>query len=149
MNNLPQIHDIYVPENVSIFPLAYGWWVILFAIIGFVFLIKFILWSISTSKKIYALNRLKKITIDEPINAAIMMSELLRRICAVKYEEAQSLYGQQWIDFLNSHCSIKLSTGAAQLLIYAPFMNKNDSLYGSNVAAELKSFCKQWIGANL
>ena len=149
MNNLPQIHDIYVPENVSIFPLAYGWWVILYAIIGFVFLIKFILWSISTSKKIYALNRLKKITTDEPINAAIMMSELLRRICTVKYEEAQSLYGQEWIDFLNSHCSIKLSTGAAQLLIYAPFMNKNDSLHGSNVTAELKSFCKQWIGANL
>lgn len=149
MDNLPEIHDIYIPEGVSIFPLAYGWWVILFAVFGSVFLIRFILWSIKTSKKIYALNKLKKIETDEPIDAAVQMSELLRRICAYKYKEARALYGNEWISFLNNHCSLKLSQNAANLLIYAPFMNKKDNTYDSTVALDLKNYCKHWVGANL
>lgn len=149
MDNLPEIHDIYIPEGVSVFPLAYGWWVILAAIIGSVFFIKFILWSIKTSKKIYALRKLKQIETDEPVNAAVQMSELLRRICAYKYKEASALYGNEWISFLNNHCSANLSQDAANLLVYAPFMDKKDATYNNITALELKAFCKHWVGANL
>ena len=50
MKNLPEIHDIYIPDGVSMFPLAYGWWVILGSIIAAFFLIKIILSEAKTMK---------------------------------------------------------------------------------------------------
>lgn len=149
MNNLPEIHDVYIPDGVSVFPLAIGWWIILGSIICFLVLFKFILWSIKTSKKYYALNKLKKIETEAPVEAAIKISELLRRICNVKFKNASVLYGDEWITFLNEHTNQKLPKEAAKLLVYAPFMDKNDKLYSSKTASELKEFCKNWIGANL
>jgi hypothetical protein len=149
MQNLPEIHDIYIPDGVSVFPLAYGWWVILATIICGIILFKFIIWSIKTSKKHYALNKLKKIDVTATVDAAVKMSELLRRICNVKYKKATALYGQEWIDFLNEHTSLKISGDAAKLLMFAPFMNKEDKTYQPQSAIEIKDFCHHWIGANL
>ena len=149
MNNLPEIHDIYIPDGVSVFPLAYGWWIVLLSIICLFILFKFISWSIRTSKKYYALNKLKKIEVESPVDAAIKISELLRRICNVKFKTASVLYGDEWINFLNDHTSQKLSEQSAKLLVYAPFMDKKDKLYNAQTASELKEFCKNWIGANL
>jgi len=149
MKNLPEIHDIYIPDGVSIFPLAYGWWIILGGIVAAFFLIKFILWSIKTSKKYYALTVLKNIDTTSPVDAALKMSELLRRICNIKYKKASALYGKDWIDFLNEKSSYKISGDTANLLIYAPFMDVKNNTYQAKTAAELKDFCKNWIGVNL
>lgn len=149
MKNLPEIHDIYIPDGVSMFPLAYGWWVILSSLIAIFFLAKLILWSIRTSKKKYALNTLKNIDTSSPVDAALKMSELLRRICNVKYKKASALYGKEWIDFLNEKSSHKISGDTANLLIYAPFMDIEDKTYQTETAVELKNFCKNWIGVNL
>ena len=35
-NNLPELRDIHLPDGVSAFPPAYGWWVILATIIALV-----------------------------------------------------------------------------------------------------------------
>ncbi len=149
MNSLPEIHDIYIPDGVSAFPLAAGWWIVLGSIVCLFILFKFISWSIKTSKKYYALNKLKKIEVESPVDAAIKISELLRRICNVKFKNASVLYGDEWIAFLNEHTGHKLSEKAAKLLVYAPFMDKKDKLYSSETASELKEFCKNWIGVNL
>lgn len=149
MQNPPEIHDIYIPDGVSFLPLAYGWWVILAALFGTIILIKIVLWSIKTSKKHYALNKLKKIDTGKVVLAAVQMSELLRRICNVKYKDARALYGQEWIDFLNEHANHKIDGDVAKLLMFAPFMDINDSQYEERCAIELKDFCRYWIGANL
>ena len=149
MNKLPEIRDIYVPESVSFFPLAYGWWVLLVGAISLFFVIKLSALGIRTSKKRYALNALKKISLNNPIAAAIEMSELLRRICTVKYKEAAALYGQDWIAFLNKHAEDKLSGDEAKLLIYAPFMKNQNNTFNELTAKKLKTFCRNWIGANL
>ena len=118
MNNLPEIRDIFIPEGVSPFPLAYGWW-ILPLIVLFVFcLIKFLFWSIKKSRKHYALKKLEKIDTQKTVVAALQMSELLRRICNVKYKEASTLYGEEWINFLNEHSSSKIVGDEAKLLVY-------------------------------
>ena len=39
-DNLPELRDIHLPDGVSAFPLAYGWWVIGLSIIGAIVLIK-------------------------------------------------------------------------------------------------------------
>ena len=149
MQNLPEIRDIYIPDGVSLFPLAYGWWVILAAALGSIILFRIIRWSIKTSKKHYALNKLKKIDESKTIAAAVQMSELLRRVCNVKYKNASVLYGQEWIDFLNEHTTHKIDGDVAKLLMFAPFMNVEDKTYDKECAMELKSFCQYWIGANL
>lgn len=149
MNNQPEIRDIYIPEGVSLFPLAYGWWVIIVGLICLIFLIKFISWSIKTSKKHYALNRLKKIDTSNPIEAAVIMSDLLRRICNIKFKEAAVLYGQDWLAFLNTKTSCKISDKEANLLIFAPFIDKKSTEYTEETARKLKEFCRHWIGANL
>ena len=103
MENLPEIKDIQLPDGVSVFPLAYGWWVILAGIIFLFILIKLIVWGIKTSRKHYALKKLSQISVDSPVHAAVNMSELLRRICIVKYPQANSLYGNEWLQFLSEH----------------------------------------------
>ncbi len=149
MENLPEIRDIHIPEGVSVFPLAYGWWIILLCIILIIVLIKISFWIIRTSKKYYALNELKQISIDKPVSTAVFVSELLRRICILKYKEANVLYGQDWIDFLNLHTRDKLTGKAAKLLGYAPYMDINATDYTKIEAEKLKNFAKNWIGANL
>ncbi|MBO5038775.1 MAG: DUF4381 domain-containing protein [Alphaproteobacteria bacterium] len=149
MNNLPEIRDIYIPDGVSFFPIAYGWWVLLTGLFLLFFMIKLLLLGIKKSKKHYALKTLKNINANSPVTAAIEMSELLRRICTVKYKEAAALYGQEWIDFLNNHTEDKLSGDEANLLMYAPFMKEQNSPFNEMAAEKLKTFCKNWIGANL
>ena len=48
--NLPELRDIHLPEGVSAFPPAYGWWVILGGI-----LLLLLLTELFLSKKRYAL----------------------------------------------------------------------------------------------
>ena len=149
MNNFPEIHDIYVPEGVSMFPLAYGWWLLPVIILVLFFAVKFLFWSIQKSRKHYALKKLEKIDVQQPVVAAQQMSELLRRICNLKFREASALYGKDWIKFLNEHTQLLISKEEADLLVYAPFMQKHDTTYSTDNAKKLKSFCFAWIGANL
>jgi len=149
MENLLDIKDIHIPDGVSIFPLAKGWWVLVICFIALIILLKVFRRIYKTSKKFYALNKLKAINVSNPIDAGIQMSELLKRICNVKYREASVLYGREWLDFLNKHTSHKISSEASDLLIYAPFINKNEEKYTQRDATMLKDFCKNWIGENL
>lgn len=148
MNNLPDIKDIQIPDGVSIFPLAYGWWIILGALLLCLFSFWFILKIIRASRKYYALKTLSNITIENPIAAAIAISNLLKRICLFKYKEAKTLYGKDWISFLNKHSKCALDDNAANLLMFAPFMNDNKT-YSQKDASSLKDFAKNWIGVNL
>lgn len=149
MNNLPEIRDIQLPDGVSVFPLAYGWWIIMAALILALLSLKVFFWVLKTSRKHYALKQLKNINSGNQIDEAIRISELLRRICAVKYKQASALYGQEWIDFLNQHSTQKLSDEEAELLLFAPFMKQGDTKDILQNTTALKDFCKKWIGANL
>lgn len=149
MNNLPEIHDIFIPNGVSMFPLAYGWWSLPLVALFIFFIIKFLFWSIKKSRKHYALKKLEKIDVQNPVDAALQMSELLRRICNLKYREASALYGEEWISFLNEHTTSKIAGDEAKLLVYAPFMQTDDMTYSCDNSKQLKNFCKTWIGVNL
>ena len=41
-DNLPELRDIHLPDGVSAFPPAYGWWVVLLAILSIVAAVKLI-----------------------------------------------------------------------------------------------------------
>ena len=146
---LQNFSDIYVPDGVSAFPLAYGWYVLFAGMIAFLGIVKVIVWSIKTSKKRYALKKIKNINTENPVIAGTELSEIIRRVCSVKYSQATSLFGKEWGYFLKKKTKAKISKNILELLIFAPFMDKNDKKYSSKDVALLKEFCKHWVEDNL
>lgn len=147
-DNLPELRDIHLPQDaVSIWPLAYGWWVVLAAIFfiiagGYLFRLYRI-----KSKKLYAIKLLD--SLKKETSSAIKMSEILRRICVYKYPEASTLLSKEWIKFLNSHSKSPIKDGAANLLINAPYINPTSVAYSKQDINDLYDFCRSWIGENL
>ena len=149
MDNLPELRDIHIPDGVSAFPPAYGWWVILAGVIVLFLLVELFLILRRASKKLYARRLLKNIISSSPVNAAVQISELLRRICVYKYPEATALSGRAWLDFLNAHTKTSLSGNAAELLINAPYIPTDTENYDIADLEVLRRFCYVWIGENL
>ena len=132
MDNLPELRDIHLPStDISVFPLAYGWWLVLATIVAIVLLL---------------LNSLKD---NHSVAAAAKMSEILRRICVRQYPEAVALTDKKWIAFINSKTKEKLSARTAELLSEAPYMPTDIEKYSSADIDDLWRFCNRWIGDNL
>lgn len=148
MDNLPELRDIHLPEGVSAFPPAYGWWVILATVLGIVIIYELWRYWRKKSKKLYALRLLNNIA-GGTIISAREMSEILRRICVFKYPEAASLFGAKWIDFLNRHSKKQITGRAANLLIDAPYIHPQTQSYSAEDAEALRQFSKEWIEENL
>lgn len=148
-DNLPELRDIHLPEGVSAFPIAYGWWFILAGIVLLFLLIQFILYLRRYSKARYALKLLKEISAENIVDAAKEMSEILRRICVFKYKEAAALLGNDWIAFLNQKSKSPLKGKTAELLINAPYIPNESSTYTHDDLEDLRRFCQKWIGENL
>lgn len=146
-NNLPLLKDIHLPEDALIFPLGYGWLLLLALLLLSYWLFKLFKIIQSKSKKYYALHLLKAAK-NNDVPSAIKISELLRRVCLYKYKDAVSLFGDEWIAFLNMHCKKKIAGNAAKLLIYAPYLPKN-KVFDIADYEELKKYVKCWIGENL
>ncbi len=148
-NNLPELRDIHLPDGVSAFPPAYGWWIILAAIVAAALLAwLFMVWR-RKSKKRYALFLLQSIDCSNSVASAAEMSVILRRICVFKYKKAAALSGRNWLDFLNAHTSLPLAGKAAELLLNAPYMPPQSTGFEHADVAELCRFCRRWIGENL
>ena len=147
--NLPELRDIHLPDGVSLFPPAYGWWVILGSVLLLLALIELFLILRRKSKKRYALYLLQHIPQDNIAAAALQISEILRRICVFKYKDAAVLYGSAWLDFLNKHSKNKLGEQAAKLLLDAPYMNPDSVSYTRQDLERLRQFSTRWIGENL
>ena len=128
-DNLPELRDIHIPQDLSSFPMGYGWWVIVLICILSWGAYKFIRLAIIKSKKRYALKLLNNNTSNNIKKSASAMSEVLRRICVYKYPEALVLSGNDWIEFLNKKAKSKLDNATAKLLVDAPYMPSNSKSY--------------------
>jgi len=148
-DNLPELRDIHIPDGVSIFPLAYGWWVIALIIVGVIGAVYLTMFLRRKSKKLYALYLLKNLTLESPIKAAALMSKILRRICVYKYHEGVGLSGDDWAEFLLAHTKEKLSNRGRALLLDAPYMPEDAKDFTAEDAKDLRLFCFAWIGENL
>ena len=148
-DNLPELRDIHLPDGVSVFPLAYGWWLILLALLAIVSLYYIVRLLYIKSKKRYALRLLASASEQKSLNSAASMSEILRRICIYKYPQAIVLIGQQWVDFLNDHSKSKLDKKTAELLIEAPYLPEKSNRFSDKDMMSLYIFCRNWVGENL
>lgn len=147
MDNLPLLKDIHLPPEKWIFPLGYGWLILVLGLIAAFVLFRHARRIYLRGKKYYALELIRS-NRENSVAAASQISELLRRICLYKYKNAVSLFGKDWVLFLNAHCKRQISGNAARLLIYAPYLPKNGK-YAAEDYEKLRQFAADWIGENL
>lgn len=151
MNELP-LRDIHLPDSVSWWPLAIGWWLfpLFFILLSFA-IYKFIKYKKQNRKIAYkkiALNELKGLRLqyensETSIELTRAISALLRRI-ALSYlprENIASLTGTQWTEQLNQLCSQNIFTNEiASQLESAPYMRQ------SNIDnKKLLTTCELWV----
>ena len=151
-----ELRDIHLPEPISWWPIAPGWWMIVASAI-LVFIVFFI------SRKIYLSRRLKREisaeleTIKQQFQAtqdksqlAKSLSVLLRRACITYYPSRHiaGLTGRDWLSYLdstmaNSAAAKKFHSDIGQTLLDAPYLPEGTELdYDAQALIQL---CQSWL----
>lgn len=146
------LRDIHLPDAISWWPPAPGWWILLGCLI-FISLVFFLIKKIHQKKKLQkaALAELKTIRSNyendkNNTRLAQSISVLLRRASISFYprHNIASLTGEQWLQHLDNTSDKKgfIST-EGQVLLTAPYMpDDNDEIIDAN---SLVSLCETWI----
>ncbi|TRY30985.1 DUF4381 domain-containing protein [Aliiglaciecola sp. M165] len=105
MDPLAQLQDIHVPEEVGLWPLAWGWWALLGLTLLSILAISFTLWRCKKLRKIRnsALRELDGMDQTNP-DYFNELNALLKRTCIgyFGHESVAALYGDSWRAFLAS-----------------------------------------------
>lgn len=147
---LSQLHDIKMPEQVSQFPPAYGWW--LLALLGLVVIILIVVavkrYNKKRLQKKLALEHLKAVN-PQSDSALEQINTLLKRACLSYFDREliASLHGQTWQSFLSSH--YKKGKEANELdLNWLSTLYAKEQLSESQVT-EFKAYATTWIEKSL
>ena len=127
---LPQLRDIHLPAEPSMWPLAIGWWIVLVLLIVIVVLLFIKIRQYKKFKR-YQTELLKQFEYLEasfrkkPCNQSIAkINTLLRQVAVNTYprEDTASLTGNDWLTFLDkSGNTNKFTQGEGKVLIEAPY----------------------------
>lgn len=138
-NPLDQLKDIHLPDDISMWPIAWPWWALLISIIAIVI---FSLWFHKKNKwKKAALSQLAELTTDSE-NFVSQVNRLLKQISLgpLKHTQCAQLSGSVWIEFLNEHSKQPLFIGELQNFAHAP---DNPKIQLDKLA--LQQACETWI----
>lgn len=130
---LAHLKDIHLPEAISWWPLAPGWYVVMLLIvlliIGFVyFMHKRYLNALAKNQALDLLNTYKD-QYEKDHNAQLAsarISELLRRVALVYFSRSDvaSLHGDSWVEFLNQTSKGIDFKPVQSMLLDSPFKTK-------------------------
>lgn len=146
------LKDIHLPDSVSWWPPATGYWLVLFVLIVTVILF-FALTSYLKKQRIkkLALNKYQKIKNEFEKNQnkkqlVTSLSELLRRAAISSYPrtECASLTGEDWLNWLDkglSKSDINFSSGPGYLLTDFAYSKADDS----DDVNQLITLCHLWL----
>jgi hypothetical protein len=135
-----QLHDIHVPEQVSNFPIAPGWWILL------VLIIISTLWSYQKYRKNSRLNANKKQALTVLVNNPSLSAKeciALLKWTAMQYFNRQKLaklYGDNFQTFLTEQLPEKYQEGFTEMS-QAGFKGQYQSHNGSS--EEIDNQCYQ------
>lgn len=157
-NDLP-LRDIHLPDPVSWWPLAPGWWLMA----GFILIISLLFFfgrNYYRSKAIHRdangeMERIKHQFIHNKNQFELIrsLSILLRRCCISFYprHETASLTGDTWLKYLDGTSPSVASTtatffnGVGEVLTSAPYMSESTATKVDAVA--LIMLCESWLFA--
>lgn len=149
--DLSQLKDIHLPSEITDWPIAFGWWILL-ALAIFSICAGIYLWRSHKTKNAHkkaALNllELKYLQYRSNKNAQVFLqqsNEILKRYCLKQYPASISLSGVSWTDFLIRH--------SEKTFINESLANAmSQGLYQANCqydADELYQVCSSWIKNN-
>ena len=144
--DLSGLKGLHIPQQPDVFPLAYGWWLaliigFLFAVILFFLIVSF--WQSRCNLVLKELRQIKKV--KDTRRLLIELNDLAKRlaICKLGREKIALLYGQKWVDFLNSGKRKIFSQDYVDLL-HKTLYTKNNKLDDSLRGRIIKDYSK-WI----
>jgi len=138
-NDLP-LRDIHLPAEVSSWPLAPGWWVLLvLLIVGVVSAWRY--WRGRRLRRL-ALGRLEQLTGLPDAELATALSRLLRQAVISHFPQNYAgLSGRDWLDFLDRPFTDRpFSQGVGRCLLDAPY--RADAQIDN---AALIDLCRRWL----
>ncbi len=129
MNPLDQLKDIHLPNEVSWWPLAIGWW--LAALLVLLALVSTIVLLVKVRKKRRRINQglepFEQLASDQSLSSQDWLNELsklLRRIAINVHgrNDIAGLVGNDWLSYLdNSGSTDAFSNGAGRVLAEQPY----------------------------
>lgn len=150
-----QLRDIHLPDPVSWWPPAPGWWALVSIFILFFLAVRaFLKMKKARRVRVAALNELELLSAgftqaQDAHRLVKALSVLLRRICLSYYPrfDVAGLTGERWLLFLDKHLGGEkghghFSEGPGRTLITAPYQAEVE-IDGLG----LLSLCRDWITA--
>jgi len=144
------LRDIQIPEEISWWPPAVGWWVLVVLIPLCVYLIYRLYKRITrktalkTAKKYFrTLRDNEQLSKQEKLAE---LSSLMRRTAVSLYprEEVASLTGDDWLNFLDESIANRgFNSDTGWLLTEGLYSKKDDSYY----LAPLFNLCEDWLNS--
>ena len=148
--SLSQLRDIHLPDPISIWPPAPGWYLAAILIIagfatGYYFLYRY--WRNNSARRmaLKQLTQLEQRYHNNPASNDIVaeLSILLRRLALAYFprNDIAGLQGSAWLDFLNKTAKTTLfSAASAEILTLGPYQKQSQQNLDEVFIA-----CKQWI----
>jgi len=142
------LRDIHIPEPISWWPPAIGWWVLAVLIPLSLYLLYRLYKRLTRKTALKAAKKqFKQLQENQelsPQDKLIQLASLLRRIAVSLYPRAEvaSLTGEQWMNFLDASLQHpEFKQGIGLLLVDAPYRRS------PNLAEldALFSLCETWI----
>jgi len=132
---LKDLRDIHLPEPVSIWPLAPGWWMLLVLIPVLIFILRILLKRMLMPKyKKLALKELANISVNYDINrnshetcgeVALLIRKSL--VAKIGNQEVAGLVGEEWLAYLDRLSKTNCFTeGTGRHIISAPYAKDSD-----------------------
>jgi len=152
MNPLAQLRDIHVPQAISWWPLAVGWYMLIF--LSLLVIVGLTIWSYNywrmnrpRREVLEKLGKLKQqyAREEDRVAIAVEISTLLRRATLAMFprSEVANLQSEAWLQFLDNTGNTKAFTqGAGRILITAPYQSQ-----AKFAADELFAVIDDWINA--
>jgi hypothetical protein len=105
MNPLEQLSDIHLPQQVSAWPLAWGWWLLIIVTLTLIFSMVWVTYCYMRDRRVKkaALKELESIASNDD-KVSMQVNQLLKRVALAYFPDAPiaALFGEPWSDFLSA-----------------------------------------------
>ena len=146
---LQELRDVHLPDPISWWPPAFGWWMLLllvFIAVGLVIWVR--AYRLRTQPRRLALAQLQEVkqqfaTHSDEQQTITRLSDLLRRVAIAVFPRSHvaGLSGKSWLQFLDrTGHTTQFSDGPGQILLSGPYQP-----HGTTAAADLIPVIERWI----
>jgi hypothetical protein len=146
------LRDIHLPDAISWWPLAMGWWMIVAAalVVALVVIVRYArLWRHRAAQRALRDTIAAIQSGADPSDCALDASTILRRFAmtmAADGKEIAGLVGNAWLDYLDSRWDRSEFTGdSGQLLLWSPYQPPRGPAPEESLA--LCELCMDWVKA--